>query len=255
MPSGVRFALLAKLTGKSQSDIAMRFRQGGFQSTVGMNGVQATDSMGMLFWPERPDHVPQNLPVFPYSITGADYRDWPAIHVALTGDAERIDNTWHAFPDKRIERVPGSQVTVALGDGTEITGFSVQKVTDAPKPRTFTFEIRVWAYTESEMSEISARLFDLLDDRGYLDVVLRNGDETSYDTTLSSTAQIELPRAIVDQSPEVREYSQVLTYTVEGYRDNSLASKLRTTVTSVEIGFADKSVDDHVVDTIGATQE
>jgi len=236
--SAVRAGLIARLTGKPFHVAAERLRDGLRASTRDrQHGGEAQQPVGSLFWPSNPHDVALEVTVFPYDITGKDVRTTPCVSVAVTAYKPRRDN--RVFLDDIWYPVPGTEATITFDDGEVIKGPTLVETAPHPIPVTISFDIRAYASTDVELIAIIDRLNDILDDRTGLKVTIKSGEEITLDGMIEETLDpINVPGALL-QSPEIREYSQVITYTVEAYRDTSDQRVRKRTITRRDIAFED----------------
>lgn len=238
MFSAVRTALLARITGEPFNVVAERLPNGLRSSARDRrSGGEAQQSIGNLVWPSNKNDVLQQVPVFPFDVTGLDFKTMPCVSVAVNAYKPRKLNRLQY--DDLVYPVPGTQATISFPDGESVTGHTLLERVPYPVPVQVSFSIRVFASSDVELIQIVDRLHDILDYRVGLAVTLKSGEATSLDAEIDDTLDpIAVPTALL-QSPDMREYSQVITYTVEAYRDTSDQRTRVRTITRRDIAFED----------------
>ncbi len=215
MYSGVRDALLVRLTGQSMEEIGLRLNA--YIRTRDQPGAEAIQAIGKLDIPY--EFAEMEVPVFPHRLEGTSWGDWPAVSVRLTNITPRPETT---FVDKDTiwRGIPNSKVKVTFPDGQSVTDYGLKSRRPHPEHLDFEWQVRVWAKHELQMALLTQRVIQLLGTEGYLEVKLKDGSTTTVDTAIDApTPPIEISPGVIEETSG--EYSQIVPFTVEGYSDTS----------------------------------
>lgn len=216
-------ALLARLTGQTRKDIDRALKhQGGFRAGM-VNPSTRQIAVGSLAVEAKKLRVP----VYPFNLVGSSLDVWPAIGVYVRQMRPRQNNFQRKDPI--CTPVEGSEKTVDLGRGRTKTGYTLVRTRPQPIPQTYRFEIRVDSRYEEEVMMISEEITERLDMKGFLEVMLLDGSTISVDTELLEPVLIPSPGGTVETHQQ--EWSNLHTYLVEGYIDNTLNTTMHPTIT------------------------
>lgn len=176
--------------------------------------------------------LPTEIPVYQFSSRGKrDIELWPCISYEIVG--MQFNPKRYVWPGDQFRTpVKSSYVTYTQSDGTVIEGPSLREHRDHPDPWDFIVEIRTWSKVEN--SEESMAMQHLILETfpwhgGALSVMQLNGVPTTYEIYGQSINNVDNEEPELD-NPLQREYSWVMTYMVEGFLDNTLATELKRTL-------------------------
>lgn len=234
MYSGIRRALIARLTGRPLTEVDEALKGGqGAALPLGSGSTHTPQPMHFGVSRAQPDESrgPENvIQVFPFDLTGTNINTWPAVGVSLAELTPRETNYQWRDPIRRD--VLGTEKTVRTYGG-EVVRANIQTVREHPRPYDLGFHIRIDATTETDMALITERVYSLLDYKGYLEVELRSGEKVTYDTVLQAPLAPRKDTATV-QGNGAGAYTHRLLYRVEAYVDNSEAVQLMRLISRVD---------------------
>lgn len=239
MYSGVRDAILQRLTTQTMEEIGLRMHA--YMKTRRQPGKEAVQAIGKLDIPET--FAEMEVPVFPHRLAGTSWCNWPAVTVRCTNISPR-DRTTFVEKDTIWRGIPNSKKKVTFPDGTTITDFGLKSRRPHPEHLDFEFHIRVWAKNDLQMAILTQRIIELLGTDGFLEVRLKDGSTTTVDTEIDTpTPPIEIPPGVIEEISG--EYSQIIPFVVEGYSDNSDLWEIIRVIRSrgIEAGGFDGSLD------------
>ena len=251
MYSGVRRAILSRLTGFDNTQVDEALRKLG----IGLDAGQVNRALGSQssFQPNKIGFLNQDgpafggtpvqrVPVYPFDLTGTDIDTWPAVSIWLTNFLTRREG--YLYKDPIYRDVPNSSKTIRLSDGTTVVRADLKMKRPHPRPFDLTWNIRVDSRYETELGLIIERIYDLLDERGYLTIQLRNDSHVTYDTRIETPQPMSKPEGTFEPG-DAAEHSLILPFVVEAYADNSTAEEMvrvireRTIAASTEVAESD----------------
>jgi hypothetical protein len=165
------------------------------------------------------------VPVFPESLSGADYQDlWPVVTFYWMDESFNSETYIYADPiEMKDVSAPTEQVVNRNGE-VVASGPTRMKYMAHPDAYDLLYVIRVWSKDKIELRLICDSVKKLFPARGVLEVERADGTKAALDMFMEGVDNFDVGGAEIAETGEgeQRGYSRAFVYRIEAYVDNTV---------------------------------
>jgi len=230
--------IAAALTGVSPAKIPQTTLAAlGFPTTLYSARLENIPSVKVGQRELRTGGIPTRVPVYRFGMIGQrKIEAWPSISYETVGLRYDPGPRRPHYRDAISTEVAGSHVTATSPMGNQVSGATLRRVRPHPEPYVIQYQIDLWGMQNDPVMLMVASVLEALPPRGGISVLWADGAPQFLQLNLVTSLNVDDPEPQLTGEQQ-RGWHWSMTYDIETWMDNTLATVLHRTITDPTFNF------------------